>query len=153
MKVNPFLELDATRKKTLAGIDVETAEMAVRDSEDSSRRAASALAGGGKRDVGGGTFSRLRGRRGVSLGGIMTGGLAAANRQALAKTKKDAAQESYSADFEAMARSRYSSLGSGAYRNSLRGRGGASGDRTLTDSGRLSPNSLMGRRGDVAAGA
>lgn len=100
-----FLRADADRKKALAGVDVEVAEQAVTDSERASQRAAGVMARQGSgAPVGGGTFNRLRGRRGgLVLGGAMTGGLAAANRAKLADAKRSAIATSFKADTHAMA--------------------------------------------------
>lgn len=140
MEINPFLQLKSDRSKQLAGVDVEMAEQAVQDADLSSRRAANALAtSGGRGPAGGGAFSRLRGRRGgVSLGGLMTGGLAAANRAKLAETKKDAIKKGYAADFEAAARSQYGFLGGKDYKQALgSGYGSGSLQYRLTDAGDL----------------
>ena len=108
-----FLKVKENKNKALAGLEVEMAEQAMKDGEEASQRAAAVLTGGGGREVGGGAFSRLRGRRnGVSLGGLLTGGLAGANRAKLAATKKAAIEKASAAEFETLARTRNNIAGS-----------------------------------------
>lgn len=98
-----FLQAGEDRANAMAGVEVEMAEQAMKDNQDASQRAASVLGGAGGREVGGGTFSRLRGRRnGVSLGGLLTGGLAGANRAKLAEAKKKAVDTSYKARLQSL---------------------------------------------------
>ncbi len=93
-----FLQAGEDRMNALAGVEVDMAEQAMKDNEEASRRAAGVLGSSGGREVGGGAFSRLRGRRnGVSLGGLLTGGLASANRAKLAEAKRKAVDTSYKA--------------------------------------------------------
>lgn len=142
---NPFLVLKSSREKALAGVDVEVAEQAVKDSEEASRRASAAMAGGGgSAPVGGGAYSRLRGRKGgVQLGGLMTGGLAAANRQKLAEEKKAAILKGYSSDYETLARSQYAGLNEKKFKKAMNGGAtmtnqfGQTYRATLDDAGQL----------------
>jgi len=119
-----FLKVKENKNKALAGLEVEMAQQAMEDGDKASQRAASVLTGGGGREVGGGAFSRLRGRRnGVSLGGLLTGGLAGANRAKLAATKKAAIEKGSAAEFETLARSHNGSM-SGTDLNKLVTSGG-----------------------------
>lgn len=98
-----LLQAGEDRANAMAGVEVEMAEQAMRDNEEASRRAAGVLSSSGGREVGGGAFSRLRGRRnGVSLGGLLTGGLASANRAKLAEAKRKAVDTSYKARLTAL---------------------------------------------------
>jgi hypothetical protein len=98
-----FLQAGEDRANAMAGVEVDMAEQAMKDNEEASRRAASVLGSSGGREVGGGAFSRLRGRRnGVSLGGLLTGGLASANRAKLGEVKRKAVDTSYKARLESL---------------------------------------------------
>ena len=98
-----FLQAQEDKANALAGVEVEMAEQAMQDSKDASQKAAAVLGGSGNREVGGGAFSRLRGRsKGVSLGGLLTGGLASANREALGAAKRKAVNTGYKAKLESL---------------------------------------------------
>lgn len=92
----------ANRDKAMAALETEMAAEAVRDGERTSERAARALANNNSR-TGGGAFSRMRrGRTGVALGGLLTGGLAAANRNKLREAKTKEIEAGFQADQKRM---------------------------------------------------